>query len=192
RRSDYEAHMAKAETYFERGSVGEARRCVQSAVDIYPDCVDAMAQLGRVYLLEAKALTADAEKGDPKRVQEIIDDGLSHMDKALALGPDHYDLVVTRAELQIERARLSSDENDLNAALKTLGRAKGLDGCPNRVNFLSATALVHRARLARARGKDPRDDLLRVLGYGDDVEDQAPWTALLAAARRELGARGSS
>ncbi|MCZ6682441.1 MAG: protein kinase [Planctomycetota bacterium] len=192
RRSDYEAHMAKAETYFERGSVGEARRCVQSAVDIYPDCVDAMAQLGRVYLLEAKALAADGEKGDPKRVQEIIEDGLSHMDKALALHPDNYDLVVTRAELQIERARLSSDENDLNAALKTLGLAKGLDGCPNRVNFLSATALVHRARLARARGKDPRDDLQRVLRYGDDVEDQAPWTAVLAAARRELGAQGSS
>lgn len=183
RRSDYEAHMAKAETYFERGQADEARRSVQSAVEIYPDCIEAVAQLGRVYLHEARGPGVK----DVKRIIEIVEDGLKNMNRALALQPTNYDIVVTHAELQIERARLRSDEADLNAALDTLDRAKALDGCQNRVKFLAASALLDRARLRRARGEDPREDLQRVLRYGDDVENQAPWTDLLAAARHELG-----
>lgn len=191
RRSDYAAQMAKAEAYFQIGRADDARACLRQALEIFPEYGDALAQLGRSYLLE---VGQRAEACSVEEIRDLLDKGLAHADEALTHQPDCYDTVVMRAELLIEKARRLAEPSCADAALEALQTAEQLDGCRNRVNYLRAAALVERARLDRSRGVDRSADLQRVLAFADDYGAQVPdneaWQALLTTARAELEALG--
>ncbi|MCG8407237.1 MAG: serine/threonine-protein kinase [Phycisphaerales bacterium] len=186
RRSHYDAYMAKAEAHLDHGRLGEARDCLRQALEIHPDYIDALAQIGRTYLLEARERKDEI---DPKKIHETIDEGLNHLSHAATVQPRCYEVIVTQAELLIEKSRLLSDEPSLEAAIDCLHAATDLNGCQNRVKYLTAGAHFDRAMLRRERGADPRGDLEKVLAYEDNepyLHDDNPWRDLLQAARKEL------
>ena len=78
----------------------------------------------------------------------------------------------------------------MTSAISTLEDAKELDGCPNRVNLLTARVTLEQARLAVASGRDPRALLEGILEFSRDqlalVSDNHPWEAVSAEAKEEL------
>ena len=188
RRSDHEAHQKKAEAYLERARFADARDALRVALEINPESVGALVQAGRTCLLEARASQDDAE--DVAGADRIIGEGLDHAASALELDACCYDALITQAELLIERTRLRAATEPIERALQTLNDAAKLDGCQNRVKFLTARALFERACITRTRGGEPHADLRRVLDFEGDHGAQTPdnrvWTDLIAAARSEL------
>ena len=174
RRSYFEALLGKASAHLARGQIDEARRDLRRALDIHPQYVDAAALLSRTYLVE----------GDD------LDAGIEAAERAVAMDPRHYDAVVALAELQIAKGRHDGSENWLVAAVDTLSGAGEFGGCPNRVNLLTATAQLERARQARTRGQDPRPQLEAVMTFCNDagakLSDNEPWAAIRIAAEKEF------
>ncbi len=187
RRSFFEAHLAKADAYLERGMIGDARGALRDALDVFPDCAEALARLAQTALAEARADRRDAGPGERR---QLVAEGLELIERAAALVPESYDVVVTLAELLTEKARLGAGIETLEEALARLDDARRLEGCQNRVNFLTASAYLERARLRRADGLNARDDLERVLQHECEIHghhgDTTAWDGLIAAARAEL------
>ncbi|MBI1850016.1 MAG: protein kinase [Planctomycetes bacterium] len=173
RRSFYEAHFAIAEAHFARRAVPEARRALGRALEICPECVDAMALLARTYLAEAQ------HTGAPAPLLEAA----KFADAALTLDPSCYEAMVTRAEILLEEARTPDRSDRLDLALRSLDAARKMEGCPNRVGLLAARARLQRARHAIARGADPRADLLAVRDLAKpvflDIPDNHAWHEVL-------------
>lgn len=187
RRSHYDAYMAKAEAYLDLGQLSEARKCLSQALEIHPEHIDALAQIGRTYLLEVRSQKGEIEAA---KISAVIDQGLDHLAHASLVQPRCYEVVVTQAELLIERSRLLSDEKSIEDVLDCLKTASELDGCQNRVKYLTASTHLDRARLRRERGGDAHDDLEKVLSYKAHETisgyENNPWRALIQAARAEL------
>jgi serine/threonine-protein kinase len=165
RRTFFEALHAKAEAYVERGAIAEARACLERVLEIRPGWIDALALLARTHFMEGAHGPA-----------EVL------LRESLERDPNHYETVVTKAELEIESGQLE-------AAFETLGRAGHLKGCMNRVNLLRARTLLKRARRARERGEDPGGDLRAIEGMAGEAlshePDHGPWLSLLGEARSE-------
>ena len=142
RRSYYEALLAMADVYLEKGAVADARTCLARALEIHGGLVTARVLLARADLVEACATGRSA----------ALDAALADIEVVLEGHPDRYDGVMTLAEIQIERARQSADVAWITSALETLGRARQLEGCGNRIEYLCAQARLTRARLAGGRG----------------------------------------
>ena len=180
RRSCYEALLAMADLHLEAGAVADARRCLKRALGIHGELGAARVLLARTHLAEARATGHD----------DSLDAALAEANRVIEASPDRYDAVVTVAETHIERARRSGDLVWIDRALDALARARTLEGCGNRVEYLEAQARLARARLALAAGLDPRTDLEAVLAYRDHkathVPDHQPWTMLIAEAEQVM------
>ncbi len=180
RRSYFEALLARADAHLQRGQIDEARSALNHARRIHPEYVDAAAMLARTHLVES---CADGDR-------DTLDAGLEIARQALATDPGHYDATVVLAELQIEKGRALGDEQWFVSALDTLAGAGDLAGCPNRVNLLTATANLERARQVGAAGGDPRPQLEAVMSFCQDagarVSDNEPWEAIRIDAERAL------
>lgn len=191
RRSDYESYLGMADAHFVRGDLHQARECLRKVLDIYPDHRDALAKIGRAYLLEARQRPeSDGRQAAERR--RLIDAGINHSRNALAAHGGHYGLHVTHAELLIERARSIREAGPLSSALETLEAAKGLPGCQNRVMYLSATALLERIRIAEPDNPQRSEDLRRILELGKDAMNDTEsdhWRTLIAAAKKEVAAK---
>ena len=69
----------------------------------------------------------------------------------------------------IESARTTAGEDAwIGRAMEALREAKGLPGCSNRVNYLTATAHLARADLIEKVGGDPSGDLRAALAFAED------------------------
>src|SRR5262249_44885226 len=147
RRSYSEAALAKAEVCLERGDVEGARRGAAQALEIDPDSADAEAIFARSSLREVRGGRVEA-----------IAEGRAHVARSLAIDPRSYDARVTDAELSLEEARATGNEGALDRALAALEEARALDGCQNRVLYLTACALLARAKSRSERGADARAD----------------------------------
>ena len=180
RRSCYEALLAMADVHLETGAVPDARTCLARALEIHSGLVTARVLLARGHLIEARA-----EGG-----HDALDAALAAVGVVLKTNPDRYDGVVTLAEIQIERARQSADPALITDALDTLGRAMGLEGCGDRVEYLRADARLTRAQLAVVEGRDPTNDLEAVLACREHEAAHEPdnerWLSLIAEAERTL------
>ncbi len=180
RRSYFEALLGKADALMARGDLVAARDALQRAREIHPQYVDAVALLARTYLVEAR---------DGAGI-DALERGLGYAEEAVELDPRNYDAVVTLAEITIEKGRLTGDGSRFIAAIDLLRGARSLDGCPNRLNLLSATANLELARHSRAGGDDPRPQLEVVIRLCDNegakVPDNEPWEAIRVAAEREM------
>jgi len=203
RRSDHEAHIRKAEAYFDQRRPHAARESLRAALRIIPEHADALAQMARSYLVEAREAPGgvgpdgaaagrenrDLGRGAAGRAA-LVEEGLAVVQRAAALVPESYDVAIAGAELELERWRLLAAPDALENALLRLTEARKLEGCQNRVRYLEATVLLERARAARAAGRDARQDLERIVAYGEHVQGHTPddpsWGPLLAAARKEL------
>jgi len=187
RRSDYQAHLGKAEVYLSRGDIGEARQCLRMALEIQPECAEAMIQLARSCLVELAAADRDSRDIHTQLTAEAV----AQADRAAELFPQDYEAAVTRAQALTERARQSDDAHDIELALAALENAERLEGCQNRVAYLTARAILERARIRKRLGQDASEDLALVLGFqnegGARAEDNGPWVELFAAARAERG-----
>ncbi len=179
RRSYFEALLGKADAHLSRGALTEAREALDHARRIHPRHADSTALLARTYLDEARRGAGG----------EALETGLRLAREAVSLDARHYDAAITLAELQIEKGRMDGSDGWLLAAGETLAAAKDLEGCPNRVNLLSARAELERARQARARGDDPAPLIEAVLDRcrheAAMVSDSAPWDAVRAEAEAE-------
>lgn len=180
RRSYFEALLGKANALLGRGRIDEARQALYRAREIHPDYVDAIALLARTYLSEAR------QRPD----RDVLDRGIDLARRAVRIDARHYDAAIVLAELLIEKGRLHRDRSWLASAVETLEAARNLEGCPNRVNLLTATAKLAWARRARADGGDPRPKLESVIAFcnteGARVRDNEPWEAIRVEAEREL------
>ncbi len=180
RRSYFEALLAKAVALLARGDLVAAREALERARTIHPEYVDAVALLARTYLIEART----GADGD------ALDTSLGFAEEAVELDPRNYDAVVTLAEIKIQKGRDSADSDSFIAAIDILRGARSLEGCPNRLNLLTATANLEWARHARARGADPRTQLevvIRLCNHeGANVADNEPWEAIRVEAEREM------
>ncbi len=180
RRTYFEALFAKAHAHLSRGQIDEARAALEQARRIHPQYADAAALLARTYLIE----TRQGVNGG------ALDTGLRLAEEALAMQPDNYDAAVTLGELKIEKGQAGGGQEWLASAIETLRAALTLEGCPNRVNLLTAQARLECARRARSEGRDPRPELEAVLEFcqtqGAQVSDNRPWMAIRHEADREL------
>lgn len=169
-----------ADVYLETGAVAEARTCLARALEIHSGLVTARVLLARAHLIEARASGRS----------DTLDAALADVRSVLEAKPDRYDGVVTLAEIQIERARQSADCAWIASALDTLGRARSMEGCGNRVEYLGAQALLTRAQLNLVEGRDPTTDLEAVLAWREHeatrVPGNEPWLSLIAEAERTL------
>ncbi len=185
RRSAYEAHLGKAEAYLSCGRLADARECLRTVLEIMPECIEAQTRLARCCLLELRTMQPDSANGCWRT---LLEEGLRVSEDVIRQIPASYDAAITKAELLLESARLGPDSETLSSALATLESATKLDGCQNRVGFLTARALLHRARIRKNRGESAADDLAKVLAYADGpatkVPDNEAWLALLDDARR--------
>ncbi|MBI3725451.1 hypothetical protein HY251_16095 [bacterium] len=178
RRSFHEAVFAKARALLDDGSFAETHRTIARALEICPELTDALALAARAHLLEAR-------EGGGKASLEA---GLARAREAHALDPRSYEAAVTKAELLIERGRAHGDAGDFDGALAALEGARREGECENRLDFLSATAHLERARAALDRGGDARADLDAVIarrGTESARDEHGPWNDLLEAALRE-------
>ncbi len=180
RRSYFEALLAKAGAHLQRGGIEEARAALDHARRIHPEYVDAAAMLARIHLVEG---CRDSDN-------DTLDAGIEIAQQALEIDPRHYDATVVLAELKIQMGRALRNEQWLVSAIDTLAGAGDLAGCPNRVNLLTATANLERARQLRAAGRDPRPQLDTVMSFCQDacahVTDNEPWEAIRTEAERVL------
>ncbi len=180
RRSHYGALLAMADVHLDTGALAEARQCLAHALDIHAGLVDAHALMARTHLLEARS------HGRP----EALHAALAEARTALTLNPECYDAQVTLADIEIERARRSSNPAPIQHALDALARAEGLDGCLQRIEWLRAQAHLVRARLTLAAGSDPSADLEAILAWRDHKLLRLPegrrWVTLISEAERTL------
>lgn len=180
RRTYFEALYAKAETHLDRDELDEARAALQRACEIHPAFTDAVALLARTYLVEAR-LESDAK---------VLDFGLRIAEQAIELDARNYDAAVVLAEIQLDMGRSCDSDEWLASALDTLKGASELEGCPNRVNLLTAQINLERARRAQSHGRDNRPQLEAVVEFcrhqGDQVSDNEAWEVIRAEAEREL------
>lgn len=182
RRSCHEALVSMAEVHMAAGRRADARSCLMRALAIHDGLVSARIMLARTYLLDART----------GKSLESARSGLEVAGHALERSPSRYDGAVTVAELQIEMGRRTGDPAWLDRSLDTLDRAKTLDGCQNRVDYLQARARVERASILAAAGGDAAPDLQAVLALKDNeqakVPDNRPWVELFDQAGRLLEA----
>ncbi len=187
RRSYVDAYMSLAESYLERGSVLDAQEWLTRLFEVWPDHDDALALRARACLMEAQASTVDRA-----RVEAAIRTGLDVCESVLKSHPRNYGATVTRGELFIELAKVTDSPEHVESALEVLNAARELKGCLNRVECVTAAALLERARLKSTNGSDPRDDLLQIIDraskHSPDVPGNETWAALLTAARSQLAA----
>ena len=180
RRSYFEALLAKAGAHLQRGRIDEARSALNHALRIHPEYVDAAAMLARIHLVEG---CRDSDS-------DTLDAGVEIVRQALEIDPRHYDATVVLAELKIAVGRAGGLEQCFVSAIDTLAGAGDLAGCPNRVNLLTATANLERARHVGAAGGDPRPQLDTVMSFCRDAAahctDNEPWEAIRIEAEREL------
>jgi serine/threonine protein kinase len=180
RRSYCEAVMGKADSLFSLDRVEEARGCLENAVAIVPDCVEAYAKLARSHLLEAR-------RDGCEDVARQIERGTHFINEALKRDPDDYDSALTCAEFHLEAARKLGDASRLDAAIDRLDSAVTLKGCINRVHFTKALAMMDRVRHRQAHGGDWSGDMAWILRQENDgaaqTPDGGPWRDLLAEAR---------
>lgn len=183
RRSFFEAAIAAANAYFERDEIEKGRQSLEQALHIHPENVESLAMLARSCLLESR--TAREAK------IPLIERGLKHVDHALTLGDGGYDLFVTRAELLMEKSRAVASPGLMTDAIAALSSAKSFPGCENRINFLTANAMVE--RVESGGGENSEEELRRVVVMGESViakePDQAFWTGIIDRANVLLGKR---
>jgi tetratricopeptide (TPR) repeat protein len=184
RRSYYEVLLSISEVHLSARRIAEARTTLAQTLDIHPALASAQVLLARTYLVEFEF---GGEHGD-RRI-DILRTGLERAMTVSIEHPERYDAAVTLAEFQIAVGRTASDVESLTRAIATLGRAVGLDGCGNRVNYLRARAQVARAAALIASRQDlalAHTDLeaVRALRSGGqaNVPDNRPWRELLAEA----------
>ena len=184
RRSYYEVLLSISDVHLSARRIPEARASLAQALDIHPALAPAQVLLARTYLIEF-------EHGDGENDSrlDVLRTGLERAMTVSVEHPARYDAAVTLAEFQIAVGRAASDVASLTRAIATLGRAAGLEGCGNRVNFLHARAQVARARALIASQQDlaqAHADLEAVLalrnGAQANVPDNRPWRDLLAEA----------
>ncbi|MBI3268296.1 MAG: protein kinase [Planctomycetes bacterium] len=118
-----------------------------------------------------------------------LEAALARLAAARAIEPEHYEATVLQADVLTALGRLPGRGGRVDEALELLRPARKLEGCQNRVMFLTARARLVRARLQAAAGLDPRPDLDVVLGYRDEAAASAPdnegWLEVLDAAQAE-------
>ena len=98
------------------------------------------------------------------------------------LDPTSYEAVTTLARLHLALGRLQGDTDRLARALHLLEEASGLEGCQNRVQYLTASGKYDLAMLRRDRGEDPNPELAEVLVACREAMDRdqgaGPWAEL--------------
>jgi len=169
RRAYYEASLAKAEAWMQRGDWRAAREELGRTLDICPEYVDGLVLLARTHRAEAGETGADRPR----------DEALAALERALALDPGHYLAVVERIELLLERG--TGADAELAEVQREVARARKLDGCQNRVNLLDARVLLEMARREASAGGDPAPRLREVVRMADDAERALPdsrWSAV--------------
>ncbi len=186
RRSDHESLLALAETHIADRAFDIARSRLEQVLALYPGHAQAHAMIARSFLAEVQAPKSDTD------MLALFDHGLQATEDARKSDTHNYEAAVTRAELLLERTRRRPAIGDADGALAALRHASLLDGCQNRVNFLTASTHLERARIARGLGEDPRADLEAVLRFKDAdivaVPDHGPWRSLFDDAASELQA----
>jgi serine/threonine protein kinase len=178
RRSFFEALQAKAEHHARRRKFAQARECLEQIRKIHPELLDACVLEARTHLEESRA------HGDPRH----LDQGLRCLDQVPA-GQESYGLLLARAELALAKAAEESGAEEwCGHALDALRRAQDFEGCQNRVNLMTAQALLARFRHAKSRGRDRATDLGAVLELLDGPAARAPhnepWLAIRDEAAR--------
>ncbi len=185
RRSAPEPYLGKAEALLERGEPAAARGALEALLEFYPDHTEAMAAIARSWLVEGRS--GSVEEGGVR-----LAEGLRWTERALALAPDSFEALVTKAELHAEVGRQSREPRALTEALALLERAESLRGCQNRIAFLTAEALLDRGRLLRARGESPEHDFALALETSTrelgNVPDDTDWQRLHALVEGEIRA----
>jgi len=185
RRSAHTTLFAMAEAELAAGRLADARRTLERTLRVHPGYVPALVLSARIHLREADLADGDGEAALGRALAALAD--------ARKRAPDSYDLAVTHAEVQLRSGRDPARAEWVDRALEALARARELDGCQNRVEHLTARALLQRARHTRAAGGDPSADLAEVrrLASGGPVEvpDNHPWLAVLRAAEELDGER---
>ena len=179
RRSYFEALYAKAEYLLSRGRHEAARAALEQARVIHP-------RFGEALVLEARSWLAE---GRERRDHALLQRGLDRTAEALDFLEGHYDLCVTRAELALAAAELGHGDarDEVQAALQALECGAALEGCQNRVQMLTARALLLRAQ---AGGGDEKaaGDLTRVLEMCEQAfavgGDSESWVEVRDAAKR--------
>jgi serine/threonine protein kinase len=181
RRSYYEVLLSMGEVHLAAGHVDDARACLSQALDINSDLAPARVLLARSYLTEFNASGSE----------DVLRTGLERAMTVSMEHPDRYDAAVTLAELQLALGRTARDVDSLTRAIATLGRAQGLEGCGNRVDYLRSCAQVARAELWIASGVQlaaAHADLDAVIAQRShpkaNVPDNRGWRDLIAQAER--------
>jgi tetratricopeptide (TPR) repeat protein len=193
RRSDYQACMNKGEALLVQGRIGDARECLDRALEIYPDCIEALVQLARAYLAECRM---EAGLPEPAAGAAALAEGVRIAERARELDPRSYEAAVTIVELHLEQARRGLDPRGIERALATLQEARELPGCQNRVNYLLARSHLEAARSLARAGGDPDPDLQRALALGHDILQHIPddptWLGLVSEVQRVKSAESES
>ncbi len=172
RRSCFEALQAKAEHHARRGEFRPARESLEQVHRIHPELLDAWVLEARTHLEEARSGGAPGH----------VDEGLECLGRAPA-GQESYDLLLGRAELALAKAaQRDGAEPWFGHALDALRRAQDFEGCQNRVNLMTAKALLARYRHAQAQGRERATDLGAVQDLLDGpaarAPDNEPWLAI--------------
>ncbi len=176
RRSFFEAQQAKAEHHARNGRFAQARECLEQVRRIHPELLDAWVLEAHTHLLQARA---GEERGH-------VDEGLRCLAQTPP-GEESYDFLLVRAELALAKAEESAGADEwFDRALDALRRAKGFEGCQNRVDLLTARTLLARLRVEQAQGRERAGDLGAVLELLDGPAAQAPHNEPWLAIRDEV------
>ncbi len=182
RRSFFEVAIAAARAHMERGDLVSGRDSLRRALEIDPENVESLALLARSYLLEFNANAVER--------CSLIEEGLQHVEHAIALSGGSYDLFVTQAELMMERGRLLRRVEDISETRVILGKAADLPGCQNRIKYMLARSVVDCGEIDRAGVTVA--ELERVIAEAEPVlrvdPDQTFWRELVERAEGLLDA----
>ncbi len=179
RRGYLDAWMSRAEAYVEARDFAQARKALEDARAVHPDCAEVKLLRARIPLLDTEVSCSEDELA-----QAIA---LCH--EVLESDPKHYEAAVTLSELLVQKGMLQKSKESIQEAWAAIQSAKNCDGCQNRVNLLEARVRLARAKLSRLAGQDPLPDLEAILAYRNtaptNVPDNHPWSELLRSAEEE-------
>ncbi len=182
RRSFDGAHQAMGEFLFEQGQFDRARGCFRRVLEILPECVDALAHIGRTHLMEARAGGGE----------EDLAHGLRYVREAQEIDRGHYEVSVTLVEIHRELGLSLGKRSSLDEALEQGKIACELGGCQNRVELLIARTLIDRSRMHEDLSK-VREDLATVIkeceSHGEMLPEIGPWREVYDEAVAELEKR---
>jgi len=117
---------------------------LRRAIEIHPQFVEAGALLAQSHLMEA------LQSGN----RESMHIAARVAQQAREVDPQSYDAAITLAEVQTAAGRAGLGSDWLEQALQTLGQARHLPGCQNRVNLMIASARLALLQQQAARGAD--------------------------------------